>query len=142
MDNLTKKQRKKNMANIKRVDTTIELLFRKYIWSKGLRGYRTDYKNIPGRPDIYFIKKKIAVFIDGCYWHKCPKCFVRPKSHNNYWDNKIENNVKRDKKYNKLLKKKGITVIRFWEHQVKDDINKCYSELLETYENKQIKKLD
>lgn len=136
MDNLTPQQRKKNMANIRRSGTQIELKFRKYIWNNGLRGYRTNYSKKAGKPDLYFTKKQIAVFIDGCYWHMCPKCFVRPKSHNDYWDSKIEKNAERDKKTNKILKNEGTKIIRFWEHEIKDDINKCYKRLLKVYEIK------
>lgn len=133
MDNLTKEQRHLCMSRIKNRDTKVELNFRKYIWGKGIKNYRTKSKII-GKPDLYFSKKKIAIFIDGCFWHKCPTCFVKPKTKNKYWDVKIKNNILRDKKINSELKKNNISVLRFWEHELKIDINKCFLKLKKYYE--------
>lgn len=133
MDTLTKKQRSHCMSQIKSRDTKIELIFRRYIWCRGLRNYRIKNK-ITGRPDIYFPKKRIAIFIDGCFWHQCPKCFIKPKSNNKYWDDKIKNNVQRDKKINSELKKQKISVLRFWEHEITSNIEKCHLRLKKIYE--------
>ncbi len=135
MDNLTKKQRSLCMSKIRRSNTKLEVLFRKHIWKMGMRGYRIDAA-VDGRPDIYFPRKKIAVFIDGCFWHKCPKCFIRPKSKNKYWDKKIKHNVKRDREVDKKLKKQGIAVLRFWGHELKKNINKCVISLKKCYEKR------
>jgi DNA mismatch endonuclease (patch repair protein) len=97
------------------------LNLRKELWSRGHR-YRIHY-DLPGKPDIVFISKKMAVFIDGCFWHKCPKCCVAPKSNKKYWLPKLEKNVKNDKKNNKALKKLGWKVVRIWEHEIKKDFN-------------------
>lgn len=121
------------MSQIKGKDTKIEKEFRKHIWNKGIRGYRIKNK-ISGRPDLYFPSKKIAVFIDGCFWHKCPKCFIKPKSNISFWNNKINNNVKKDLEINKLLKKQDIKVIRFWEHEVKKELHKCFKKMEKYYE--------
>jgi DNA mismatch endonuclease (patch repair protein) len=128
-------QRKYNMSRIKSSDTLIELKFRKFIWKNGLMGYRLKSK-IAGKPDIYFSKQKVAVFIDGCFWHKCPIDFIRPKSKNDYWDKKIKNNVKRDKKINLKLKTEKVRVLRFWEHEIANNIEKCYRILVTAYEKK------
>lgn len=133
MDTHTPAQRKYNMSRIKSSNTLIELKFRKFIWQKGLRGYRIKSK-IGGKPDIYFPKQKLAVFIDGCFWHKCPTDFIRPKSKNDYWDRKIKNNVRRDKKINIELKKENIRVLRFWEHEINTNLEKCYTILRSAYE--------
>lgn len=98
-------------------------------------GYRLKSK-IAGKPDIYFSKQKVAVFIDGCFWHKCPIDFIRPKSKNDYWDKKIKNNVKRDKKINLKLKTEKVRVLRFWEHEIANNIEKCYRILVTAYEKK------
>jgi DNA mismatch endonuclease (patch repair protein) len=127
-DKLTKEQRSYCMSRIRAQNTLPEIKFRKFIWKKGTRGYRIKNK-ISGKPDLYFPRKKVAVFLDGCFWHKCPKCFVKPKSKNEYWDQKIENNMMRDKKINAKLRKEGITVIRIWEHDIKKDLDKCYLKL-------------
>lgn len=133
MDNLTKKQRSLCMSNIKSRNTKAEIIFRKYIFDKGLRGYRVN-STVLGKPDIFFPKKKIAVFIDGCFWHKCPKCFVKPKSGIVYWQKKIENNVSRDKKINKELRQQGFQVLRFWEHSILKQTQKCFDKLIKVYE--------
>ncbi len=133
MDTHTPMQRKYNMSRIRSSDTLVELKFRKFIWKNGLKEYRVK-SNITGRPDIYFSKQKVAVFIDGCFWHKCPIDFIRPKSKNDYWDRKIKNNVKRDKAINLELKNKKIKVLRFWEHNIENGIGKCYSILRTAYE--------
>lgn len=139
MDVHTKKQRSFNMSRIKSRDTACECAFRKYIWSKGIRGYR-KHARLPGKPDIYFPKIKLAVFVDGCFWHKCPKCFVKPVSNMKFWNRKIAENVKRDRRVNVLLKRNGIAVLRFREHILKNNLQGCFRSLkqaLDTLEAKQ-----
>lgn len=121
------------MSRIRSADTKPEFNFRKFIWNHSIRGYRIKSK-ILGKPDLYFSKKKIAVFIDGCFWHHCPQDFVRPKSRNYYWDEKINNNIKRDKKITKLLTGSNVKVIRFWEHEIEKNSEKCYLILRSAYE--------
>jgi DNA mismatch endonuclease, patch repair protein len=122
-DVLTKEQRSYNMSQIRNRNTKPELLLRKNLWAKGYRGYRINSK-IVGKPDIVFNKYKIAIFIDGCFWHKCPKCYKNPKSNKKFWKNKIDGNVKRDIIVNKELKKMGWKVIRIWEHQIENNAQK------------------
>jgi DNA mismatch endonuclease (patch repair protein) len=125
-DVLTKQQRSYCMSRIRGKDTQPELLLRKAISSAGITGYRLHY-NLAGRPDFVFPKRKIAVFIDGCFWHKCPKCLIQiPTVSKGYWRRKIEGNVKRDKVVNAELRKKGWKVLRIWEHEVRKNLNKCY----------------
>ncbi len=76
------------------------------------------------RPDITFVSKKIAIFVDGCFWHKCPECYVEPKSNVEFWRKKIKRNVARDEKDSRILKDSGWNVIRIWEHELKRDIDK------------------
>jgi len=135
MDVLTKKQRSYCMSQIKNKDTKIELNFRKYIYKKNLRGYRIKNKII-GKPDLYFPRKKIAVFIDGCFWHKCPKCYKKPKSNIKFWEKKIRENKKRDKAVNRAIKKSGMKLLRFWEHQVKKNPEACFVKIKSLYEKK------
>ena len=85
---------------------------------------------------MFFTKKKIALFIDGCFWHKCPKCFIKPKSNLKFWNEKIKRNVLRDKKINKKLKSDKITVIRIWEHEIKKDLDRAYLKFKKIYEKK------
>lgn len=77
------------------------------------------HPKIEGNPDI-LIYPKTVVFINGCFWHKCPKCYKEPKSNKKYWLPKIEANVKRDRKNQRLLRKKGYEVIVIWEHEIKN----------------------
>ena len=125
----TKKQRSYNMSMIKCRDTNPEISLRKLLFANGIRGYRVHYK-LPGKPDIVFPRKKIAVFIDGCFWHKCPKCFIEPRTNKVFWKEKISSNIKRDKDVNKQLKKMGWKIIRIWEHDVKKNLNKSYLKIL------------
>ncbi|MBI5470504.1 very short patch repair endonuclease [Candidatus Kaiserbacteria bacterium] len=133
MDDLTAKQRSHCMSRIKRTDTKPEVEFRRLLGRAGIRGYKIDAP-IPGRPDIYFSRRRLAVFIDGCFWHRCPECFVRPKSNKTYWDQKIRSNVLRDRKTLITLKKHGIDILRFWEHEVRVRPGKCYNRFEKAYE--------
>jgi DNA mismatch endonuclease, patch repair protein len=131
-DVLTGEQRKFNMSRIRGKNTRPELKIRRMLFSKGIRGYRIHY-GMQGQPDIVFVKKKIAIFIDGCFWHKCPVCFQEPETQKEFWAKKIQSNVKRDEKVNELLKNDGWEVIRFWEHDIRkkpDKVVKKISEIL------------
>jgi len=117
-----KETRSKVMSNIRSKNTKPEMLLRKALWKEGCR-YKLHYKLI-GKPDIVFVSKKVAVFIDGCFWHKCSSCYKEPKSNREYWLPKLERNVKRAKEVSHQLKKVGWNVIRIWEHDVKKDLKK------------------
>jgi DNA mismatch endonuclease, patch repair protein len=118
MDVLTKQQRSYNMSRIKARDTKPEITLRRFLRSKGVRGYRIR-TNLPGRPDIVFPKNKVAVFVDGCFWHRCPKCFVKPATRRDFWMKKISGNEKRDSAVNIELEAKGWKIIRIWEHEIR-----------------------
>jgi len=80
-------------------------------------------KNIPGKPDIAFISRKIAIFINGCFWHRCPNCnYGLPKHNRQFWEDKFNKNIIRDKKKIEQLKEMGWIVITVWECQLKKDI--------------------
>lgn len=128
-DVLTKEQRSFNMSQIKGKDTKPEVTLRKQLRAKGIRGYRIHH-NLPGKPDIVFLKKKIAIFVDGCFWHKCPLCFVKPETRTRFWIKKIESNVKRDITVKELLEKKGWIVLRFWEHEINKSIDTVLIKIL------------
>lgn len=84
-----------------------------------ISGWRRHSKTVAGRPDFIFPKQKIAVFVDGCFWHGCPQCSLIPKSNKKYWDLKIERNKKRDLRIKRELMKKRWIVVRIWEHSLK-----------------------
>ena len=122
-DRITKEQRSKNMSQIRSKDTSIELKVRKYLFSLGYR-YRVNYKELPGKPDIVFTKKKIAIFIHGCYWHghNCNSRYAHiSKSNTNYWNTKSQSNQERDKRNIEQLEKDGWKVIVLWECEIKDN---------------------
>ena len=121
-DKLTPEQRSKNMRAIKGKNTKPEMKLRRALWSRGWR-YKIHNKDIMGKPDIVFKKYNLIIFIDGCFWHKCPKCFKMPASNVEFWRNKINKNVERDKKVNKILVEEGWNVLRFWEHEIKKNFN-------------------
>lgn len=111
------------MSRIRGKNTKIEKMF-----EKKLEENRIKFKKYPkilkkGNPD--FLIGKIAIFIDGCFWHKCPIHYREPKSKKKYWLPKIEDNVKRDKEVNKQLRKMGYKIVRCWEHDVKKNSDKC-----------------
>lgn len=119
-DVLTKTQRSYCMSKIKNSRTKPEVRLSKFLWNIGLR-YRLK-NNCVGRPDIVFPGKKVAIFVDGCFWHKCPIHFVSPKTNSEFWEAKIESNVRRDHAVSEDLKNRGWKVIRIWEHEIKIDI--------------------
>lgn len=106
------------MSRIRAKDTQPEIILRKAISKAGIKGYRLNYRLL-GKPDIVFLKRKIAIFIDGCFWHKCPKCFKKPATNKKFWLEKIDSNVKRDRFVSARLKKEGWKVLRIWEHDLK-----------------------
>ena len=125
-DRMTKEQRSKNMSHIRSKDTSIELKVRKYLFSLGYR-YRVNYKELPGKPDIVFTKKKIAIFIHGCYWHghNCNSRYAHvSKSNTDYWNTKIQRNQERDKRNIEQLEKDGWKVIVLWECEIKENFEK------------------
>ncbi len=119
-DVLTREQRSYNMSRIRGRDTKPELILRKALWSDGLR-YRLKSK-LPGQPDLVFPGGQVAVYVDGCFWHKCPEHFQWPKTRPEFWKNKIARNVERDREITGQLKKMGWTVLRIWEHELRDDL--------------------
>lgn len=116
-DILSKKERSRLMARIKGRDTQIEMTIRRSIWREGYR-YRLHSKKLPGRPDIAFVYCRLAVFIDGCFWHRCPIHSTIPQNNRRFWLEKLEANKKRDLRIELELKNLGWHLLRFWEHEV------------------------
>ena len=116
-DNLDRIKRSKIMSSIRGKNTRPELLIRKIIWSSGKR-YRIHDKTVYGRPDISNKKRKIAVFIDGCFWHGCKQCYKEPTTNVSYWREKIIKNQKRRMIVKSHLQMDGWLVLEFWEHEI------------------------
>lgn len=123
-DNHSVKVRSYNMSRIRSIDSKPEVKLRRELWLRGMRGYRL-HKKIVGKPDIVFGKCKVVIFVDGCFWHHCPTCFVRPKSNQEYWDKKIARNVSRDVEVVRRLGDEGYKVVRLWEHDVLKSTGYC-----------------
>lgn len=115
------------MRSIKSKDTKVEMMLRSELWKRGHR-YRTHMK-LPGSPDVVFTKKKVAVFIDGDFWHGYEYKKLKPKLKNEFWVNKIKRNKERDKEVNKKLRKEGWKVIRVWEHEIRNDLPGCVKKI-------------
>lgn len=126
-DVMTKAQRSRCMSNIKGKNTGPELIVRKELWRSGFR-YRLHYR-VLGRPDFVFVRERIAVFIDGCFWHRCPIHFREPATNASAWKAKISGNVRRDRDVDARLKDEGWEVLRFWEHQVNDNSSHVVSRI-------------
>ena len=124
-DRLTPEQRHKNMVAIKSKDTGIEVMLRKELWRRGIRGYRKNYKKLPGKPDIVFTKQKVAIFCDSEFWHGYDWENRKEdfKSRQDFWIPKIERNMERDKEVNEELSSLGWVVLRFWGKDIKKDVN-------------------
>jgi len=118
------------MSRIRAKNTDPEVKLRKLLFAEGFRGYRIHY-NLPGKPDIVFKKKKIAIFVDGCFWHKCPVCFQEPETRKEFWMKKIQSNVDRAAKVNEQLRAEGWTVIRIWEHEIRKEPEKAVKKIIE-----------
>lgn len=84
----------------------------------GIKGWRRNQK-LPGKPDFAFRKERVCVFVDGCFWHGCPKCYRRPASNQDYWDTKVLRNAARDREVDTELGARGWSVLRIWEHQLR-----------------------
>lgn len=107
------------MSKVRNKDTAAEMAIRRELHSRGYR-YRVNLR-IPeagrSRPDIAFTKQRIAVFIDGCFWHKCPEHATFPKTNEQWWADKLDVNVQRDRSIDEGLTDAGWTVVRVWEHE-------------------------
>lgn len=135
MDRVTPEQRQRNMRAVKNKDSKIELVLRKILWDNGYR-YRKNCSKIFGKPDIVFIKKKVAIFCDSEFWHgynwKENKNLIH--SNKDFWIKKIERNIERDKEVNKTLENNGWIVLRFWGKDILKNKQGCFEKIKEILE--------
>lgn len=121
VDCFSEEKRREVMRAVRREDTAPEQRLRKVLWRRGFR-YR-KHKRIAGtRPDICFISPKVAVFVDGCFWHGCPEHYVAPVGNGDFWREKLRRNRQRDERNNRALEKAGWAVLRFWECEIRDEL--------------------
>ena len=127
----TTRSRSDLMKKIRSKNTGPELILRKKLWELGIR-YRLYYKGLPGKPDIFISKYKIAIFIDGEFWHGFNWDEKKSKilSNRDYWIRKIEGNIIRDQQINIQLAELGYHVLRFWEHEIRKELDTCVDRIL------------
>lgn len=133
----TKEQISRNMKSNKSKDTKPELMLRKELWRRGLR-YRKNYKGLYGKPDIVFLGARIAVFVDGRMWHGYDWEHQKNdfKSRREYWVPKIENNIEHDFDVTQELIALDWVVMRFWDFEVKNNLQDCADKIQRAYNNR------
>jgi DNA mismatch endonuclease, patch repair protein len=104
------------MQKMRRSSTAPEMLIRNELHHRGLR-YRVNFALLPGRPDLAFTLARIAVFVDGCFWHACAEHGILPKNNREWWREKLERNVARDREKDQQLDMAGWVVVHIWEHE-------------------------
>ena len=104
------------MKRMPRRDSEPEMALRRELHSLGLR-FRIQYRGIPGTPDIAFTRARVAVFVDGCFWHQCPEHGVMPKANREWWKAKLEGNTERDRRKDRALLELGWLPVHVWEHE-------------------------
>lgn len=129
MDRHTKEQRHKNMQAVKGKNTKLENNVMTYLWQHGYR-FRKNVKDLEGKPDIAIKKYKMVIFIDSCFWHKCPIHYKAPATNVEFWENKISGNQKRDIQVAKYYKSNRWHILRIWEHELKDDYEKTMQKVI------------
>lgn len=109
------------MRSNKSKNNCLEMAGRRKLWEAGLRGYRVNVSNLPGKPDVVFTRWKVAVFFHGCFWHGCTTCSKPPsKTNADYWIAKIGKNKERDRRSRFELQNLGYIVVEVWEHDMRD----------------------
>ena len=119
------------MAAIRAKNTKPELALRAALRKAGATGYRLHRKDIPGRPDIAFMRWGVAVFVDGVFWHGHPDHWDPEKASSDYWRSKITRNIERDRAADGALAEMGWTVVRMWDEEVKEDAVGCARRITE-----------
>lgn len=119
------------MQSNRSVGTKPEERLRKALWHRGLRGYRKNDRRFPGTPDIYFPQANVAVFVHGCFWHGCDRCtsYSVPKTNSAFWIEKVRRNRERFAHQSVDLEGRGITVLVFWECELKSDFDQVVEKI-------------
>ena len=135
-DRITKEQRSQVMKSIKG-QSLLEKKVTKALWHKGVR-FRKNVRSLFGNPDISIKKYKIVIFIDSCFWHACPIHGNTPKSNTDFWKDKLKRNKERDLEVSAYYNDKGWSVIRIWEHELKDDFDGVIEKLIQVIQEKEL----
>jgi DNA mismatch endonuclease, patch repair protein len=121
------------MSAVRRSGTAPELKLRKALWAAGIRGWRCDFAKAPGRPDLAWPKRRVAVFVDGAFWHGHPSRH-RPGRSGRYWDEKIAKNIERDRRVDQELREEGWVVQRFWDFEVEKTLHRTVARVAKILE--------
>ncbi|MDH3048675.1 DNA mismatch endonuclease Vsr [Gordonia sp. 135] len=132
VDHLSKDGRSRNMAAIRSKNTKPELALRAALRNEGVTGYRIHKADLPGRPDIAFTRWKVAVFVDGVFWHGHPDHWNPETASSDYWRQKIARNIQRDRLADEELARNGWKVVRIWDTEIRDDLYGSVSKVLAT----------
>ena len=128
-DVFTKAKRSDVMSRIRgRGNKDTELALMKLFRQHRITGWRRN-RNVFGKPDFIFPPVKLAVFVDGCFWHGCPRCYRKPKSNRKFWQDKINRNRERDSEVNRHLRSAGWRVVRIWEHDLAKRSKACVQKI-------------
>ncbi|MDZ4655053.1 MAG: very short patch repair endonuclease [Coriobacteriia bacterium] len=128
---------RKRIANVMRAnrsrDTGPEMALRRALAAAGVRGYRLHWVKAPGRPDVAWPGRRVAVFVHGCFWHRCPACSPPlPKSNAEFWEQKFRRTAARDLKDRRSLEQRGWTVLVFWECQIRENVGDAVNSIAQT----------
>jgi len=125
--------RSRTMRAIKgRGTKTTEQRLRGALVQARIRDWKLQPRGIFGSPDVVFLSKNLVIFVDGCFWHGCPRCGHLPQANRAYWKAKIAYNRQRDRITERELRKNGFVVLRFWEHELADDLGRCIKRIRTT----------
>lgn len=124
---VVKESTRRSMQGNTSTETGPERQLREALYQSGLRGYRKNVRKLPGTPDVVFNTHKLAIFVHGCYWHRCPTCTRNrtPKTNTKFWQAKFDRNIERDKLNRASLRKLGYNTLTFWECDVRKNPTKC-----------------
>lgn len=139
-DNLKPEDRRKTMQAVKGKGTRLEIRLFSILARMGLKGWKKNVDSIIGKPDAAFLNQRVAIFIDGCFWHGCRHCRRKlPQTNRKYWKSKIERNVALAKSHNRRLRADGWSVIRIWEHDIDGtkNIQRIKNKILRFLRNKE-----
>ena len=114
-DRVSPEVRSRIMSRIRGKDTKPEIVVRRTVWNMGIR-YRVHSRAVPGTPDLSNQSRRLAVFVDGCFWHGCPRCYREPQTNTAFWREKVERNRRRRRVVRRELKRQGFKVTEIWEH--------------------------
>ena len=122
-DPLSSEERSARMARVKSTgNRSTEGRVERVLAERGIEGWTKHCRDVPGTPDFYFSKYRLALFVHGCFWHACPKCNRRiPRTRRDFWVKKLDDNRRRDQRVRRKLWKQGYHVVRVWEHQLRTD---------------------